>query len=150
MSQEESENSPKDTALDIALTIANFTGALVPPVGAVMALVTPVIEKRRNNWVNELEQDLKALEEQIGEFSLQNAINEPEFITALMRASRIAISNHNSEKRQMLRNAILNSSLSDAPDETEQHIFISWLDELTEWHIKLLKIFDDKHHLNKY
>jgi hypothetical protein len=65
------------------------------------------------------------------------------FITAVMHASRSAIKNHQQEKREALRNAVLNSASRNAPEEDLQLMFLNWIEEFTPWHIKILKYFED-------
>lgn len=50
--------------------------------------------------------------------------------------------NHQKIKREALKNAVLNSALRSEPDESLQQMFITFVDEQTEWHIILLKFFE--------
>lgn len=43
----------------------------------------------------------------------------------------------------MLRNALVNSVLPDAPDAHDQMLFIRLLDELTPLHVRMLAVLDD-------
>jgi hypothetical protein len=38
----------------------------------------------------------------------------------------------------------LNSALTTAPDIAEQQMLISWIDRLTDWHLNILALFDDR------
>lgn len=55
-----------------------------------------------------------------------------------MQATRIAISNHQAEKRTVLRNAVLNATSQTCPDDDLQHIFVAMIDDLTPWHLRIL------------
>jgi hypothetical protein len=61
-----------------------------------------------------------------------------------MHASQVAIRNHQKEKLEALRNAVLNAALSNAPDEDLQLMFLIFVDSLTPLHIKALKLIYDK------
>ena len=65
------------------------------------------------------------------------------FITTILQASQAAIRNHQEEKLEALRNAVLNSALPGAPAEDLQFMFVRYIDELTPWHLSVLKFFDD-------
>lgn len=58
-----------------------------------------------------------------------------------MHASNLALRNHQEEKLAALRNAIVNSALPNAPDESLQQIFLNLVDTFTVWHLALLKLF---------
>ena len=60
-----------------------------------------------------------------------------------MQASQAAIRNHQSEKREALRNAVLNAALPNAPEESIQQLFINQVDTFTVWHIRLLDLFKE-------
>jgi hypothetical protein len=60
-----------------------------------------------------------------------------------MQASQAAVRTSQKEKRDALRNAVLNAALPHAPDESRQQIFLSWVESLTVWHLRMLKLFAD-------
>ena len=74
----------------------------------------------------------------ITEESLQE---DEQFFTTLVHASSVAIRNHEQEKLEALRNAVLNSAMPDAPSDTMQQLFLNLIDTCTTWHIALLKLF---------
>jgi hypothetical protein len=57
-----------------------------------------------------------------------------------VEATLAAVKTHNAKKREALRNAVLNSALQFAPDESRQAMFVRWVDELTEIHMELTEI----------
>lgn len=61
----------------------------------------------------------------------------------MMQASQAAIRNHSEEKLQALRNAVLNTAMPNSPDESMQQMFVQLVDTFTEWHIRILKLFQD-------
>lgn len=109
-------------------------------------IVTPPLEKRRQEWMEDVGRALNRLheEEKIEWEAIQD---DPAFITAVMHASQVAIRNHQEEKRNALRNAVLNIALGKEPDEIRQLIFLNLIDRLTVTHLRMLKVFQapDKH-----
>lgn len=65
------------------------------------------------------------------------------FITTVMHASQTAIRNYQEEKLEALRNAVLNASLPNPPEEDIQLMFLNFVDALTTWHLRLLKFFEN-------
>jgi len=63
------------------------------------------------------------------------------FISAVASASQIALRNHQKEKREALRNALINSVTSETIDESLLNQFMYYIDILTVWHIRILRAF---------
>lgn len=127
---------------------AVFKGAIgaVPLAGDVLGevfalIVAPPIEKRRDEWILSIAQDLLNLRSQIEDFDLEDLSNNESFITTTLHATQAAIRSHQEEKLEALRNAVLNSALPNPPEEDLQQIFITMIDELTSWHLRILKLF---------
>lgn len=55
----------------------------------------------------------------------------------------VATSGTRSDKLEALRNAILNPASSPLVDEDLHHVFLNYVDELTSWHLKVLKFLDN-------
>jgi hypothetical protein len=64
------------------------------------------------------------------------------FVTVVMQTSQIALRNHQVEKLEALRNAVLNSVLSTI-EEDEKFVFLRLIDQLTPLHLRTLKFLDD-------
>ena len=138
---------PEATLTDRLHTLAKAGIASIPVAGAAAAelfaaIITPPLETRRVTWMNDIAEHLKELEER-GELKLEDLQDNETFITTVMQASQAAIRNHQSEKREALRNAVLNAALPHAPEESFQQQFINHVDTFTVWHIRLLDIFKD-------
>lgn len=103
-------------------------------------LLMPIIEKRRNEWLNELEQGLANLQQQTG-ISLEDLVGSDSFTDTVLQATQLALKTRSKEKREALRNAITNSVLPNAPDDILQHMFLTFIDEFTPWHLLVLRIF---------
>ena len=138
---------PEATLGDRLHTLAKAGIASIPYVGAAASelftvILAPPLEKRRVEWMNDVAERLKELEER-GELHLENLQGNETFITTVMQASQVAIRNHQSEKREAIRNAVLNAALPNPPEESLQQLFINQIDTFTVWHIRLLDLFKD-------
>jgi hypothetical protein len=117
-----------------------------PAVELFQALVQPPLEKRRNEWMQAMGDRLRQLEDKgLKLESLQS--NEP-FISAVMHATQAAIRTHATSKREALSNALLNIAIGQGPDETVQHLLLNFIDDLTEMHLRILKVFHEPPILN--
>ncbi|MYK93082.1 hypothetical protein F4009_03595 [Candidatus Poribacteria bacterium] len=139
------DDIPQATLEDRLHTLAKAGIASIPVVGAAASELFAVIlasplEKRRIEWMNDVAEHLKELEER-GELNLEDLQDNETFITTVMQASQAAIRNHQSEKREVLRNAVLNAALPNAPEESIQQLFINQVATFTVWHIRLLDLF---------
>jgi hypothetical protein len=138
---------PKSSGGDTAYTLTKAGLGSIPIAGAAAAellglIVTPPLEKRRNQWMVEVGDALKQLEVKMG-VVIENLHDNDQFLDAAIEASQIAIKTSNAEKKEALKNALLNSALPNPPEESLQKMFLSFIDTLTIWHIKLLALFDD-------
>lgn len=139
---------PKATIGDIAHTAAKAGLSGIPLVGSpaaeiFAAIITPPLTKRRDEWVESIVDGLKALEDKVEGFKIEEFSENEVFITTTMHATQAAIRNHQQEKLEALRNAVLNSAQRNAPDEDIQLMFLNLIDTFTPWHLRILKFFDD-------
>ncbi len=105
------------------------------------SLVTPPLEKRRNAWMEEVGERLRQLED--NGLELATLRDNDEFIDIVMSASTAALKTSNKEKRAALRNAVINTASGQTPEESLAQVFISLVDSFTEWHLKILSLFQD-------
>ena len=106
------------------------------------ALIMPPLVRRRDEWMHSVGESLARLAED-GRLKLEELQKNETFIDLLVEATLAAMRTADQEKRDALRNAIRNAAVGHAPEETLQHMFIRWADELTPWHLRLLKFFQD-------
>lgn len=76
-------------------------------------------------------------------FDIEMIVKDEAFVTAFVQAARTAIGTHQREKQLALRNAVLNVATGNAPDEDLQSLFLRYIDELTPWHLRVLRYFSD-------
>ena len=105
-------------------------------------LVAPSLEKRRQKWMEQIAEGLSKLEG-ASRLTLEDLKDNQSFVTTMMQASQAAIRTHQQEKLRCLRNAVLNSALPNPPNDSLQLMFLSFVDLFTEWHLRILDLFDD-------
>ncbi len=72
---------------------------------------------------------------------LEDLQTNEQFVSAVMYVTQAAMRTHVVAKREALCNAILNVAVGQAPDETVQYLLLSFIDDLTEMHLRILKVF---------
>lgn len=137
---------PKATEVDDAHAVARAVLGAIPTAGtaaleAFNALIVPPLEKRRDEWRQQIADALADVIESVEELSAENLQENDAFISAVAHASQIALRNHQDEKREALRNAVLNVAVGNAPDEDTQLMFLNFIDVLTPSHLRILKLF---------
>lgn len=134
---------PQPTGQDMAL--AAFTAALsaLPVAGGaireVMQLLESPVERRRNEWMESVAAALRRLE--ANGITIESLKSNEQFVSAVLQATVIAQRTHHKEKLDALRNALMNIATAQAPDEALQSIFLNHVDAFTDWHIKILRLF---------
>ncbi|MFG1690694.1 hypothetical protein ACGF5M_00825 [Gemmatimonadota bacterium] len=151
MSEEPEEREdlhpPDASAGDRAHAVVRAGLSSIPVVGGsaaelFLALVTPPLERRRQEWMASVGEALQTLSEDEG-IDLDALGDDPAFIDTVLQASNAALRTSQEAKREALLNAILNSATPSAPDAVIRHIFIGLVDEFTDWHLRVLALFDD-------
>lgn len=99
------------------------------------------LNRRLYDWQHTVADKLVILEARVEGLRPESLIKNEAFVSGLLHASRIAIQTHQREKREALRNAVLNIAVGRAPDEDLQAIFLSYVETLTPWHLRILKYY---------
>jgi hypothetical protein len=116
--------------------------SLIPLLGGPSAalfdfLVAQPVAKRRDQWIEELGGALQDALDRLGK--LEGHERDPElFLTVCLQASAIALKTHEGDKRAALRAAVVNTAIGQSPDDAKAIMFVGWLDQLTEWHLRVL------------
>lgn len=98
----------------------------------------PPLEKRREKWFERVAEAIGELQQQQPGLTLEHLAENEVFITAVVQASQIALRNHQAEKIELLKQAVLHSVLPNAPSEDKQLMFLRFIDELTPSHVRAL------------
>jgi len=99
---------------------------------------TPAMERRTGEWMNEIAEGLRQLEKDFDELKDDNS-----FIDIAMQASQAALRTTQKEKREALRNAVLNSALPDPPAEALRQVFVGLVDDFSGLHVRILGFLND-------
>src|SRR5882724_12867217 len=124
MNEKPKYTPPEKSTGDAVHAVARAGLGALPVAGAaaselLIALVTPPLERRRNEWMAEVGDALLKLEERMG-VVLESLQTQDQFVDVAVAATLIALRTSNKEKREALKNAILNSALPNPPEESLQ------------------------------
>lgn len=134
---------PKKEGDDIAYGLTKALLSAIPGAGDIFALlVAPPIQRRWEQWMKSVAEELLHLRERIDGIEIQELARNEEFITILLSATQIVVRNHDRDKISALRNAVLNCAIGAGLDSDRQAIFLGYIDELTPLHLRVLKYFD--------
>jgi hypothetical protein len=141
------EEAPEERTADLLQKLAKMGTSGVPVVGGPVAefigLLQPSVERRRDDWVEDIAHELNRVRARVKDLEDRDIYDDEAFVSAVLNASSVAVRTHQTEKREALRNAVLNSALRNEPDEDLQAIFLALVDRFTPWHLRVLKLFDN-------
>lgn len=138
---------PEYDGRDIVQSLVKGGLASIPVVGGpanelFSLVITPSLEKRRDEWIESIAEGLKALEAKIEDFKIENLKENDAFVSTVVQAAHAAIRDHQEEKLEAFKNAVLNTTLQEAPDEDLRAIFLEFISALTPLHLKALAYLD--------
>ncbi len=147
MGEESITERPEPEAGDRAIQAAKIALTAIPFGGTAAelfeALFRPPLAKRRDRWFDSMADAIRELQDKVEGLDADALQNNETFVTVITHATQMALRNHQQEKLDALRNAVLNSALPNSPDEDTQFIFLTLVDSLTPTHIRILKLFAD-------
>lgn len=154
MKKNNSDNKLKRTRGDIGHALAKAGISSIPVLGGAAAelfsqILTPPLEKRRDELIQNIGKRLLALERNADGFKAEDLKDNDAFITTVMHASTIAMRTHQQEKLEALLNAITNAAFPRAPDEDLQIMFLSYVDAFTPYHLRILDFLHDPNDWNE-
>ena len=139
---------PTRTKADIAHSVVEAAISITPIFGGAISkafaeILTLPLTKRQQEWQQAIVESIYALQEKVDGFSLESLKGNEMFVSTLIHATRMALRTHREEKREALRNAVLNSAIDHSLDDDHQVIFLSFVDDFTPWHLQILQFFHD-------
>lgn len=142
------KNPPDKTSGDTVHAIVKSITSAIPTAGGPLSVMletifSPPIERRREKWFKQLAEVVSELEQQVANLSTETLSQNEIFVTIALQATQIALRNHQDEKLQALRGAVLHAALPNGPDEQLQLMFLHFVDELSPAHLSLLALFND-------
>jgi len=105
-------------------------------------VLAPPIQRRRDSWLNDLGERISKLEQE-GHLKVEDLPNNEEFISTIMQATLAAIRNHQKEKIDALRNAVLNTALGAAPEDAKREMFLAFVDGFSVVHLSILNALSE-------
>ena len=140
------DNVNKTTVGDLTHSLVKGGLGTIPIIGSLATeifglIVTPPLEKRRAEWMNEIAEKLKELENN-QKIDFNELAENEQFIDIVLQATTFALKTSEKEKIGCFRNAILNTATGDSPNKTKCQIFLNQLDKFTVWHIIILDFID--------
>jgi hypothetical protein len=106
----------------------------------IISLFFNPFQERRDEWFKELADGLEELEAKVAGFNVEDLPRNEAFVSATIQATRIATGTHQKEKREYLRNALLNIATGKTPDEIKQQIFLNAIESFSTAHVKALNV----------
>lgn len=145
---------PKASKGDIAHSTAKAALGAVPFAGTLLVevfekFITAPLSKRREQWMAEIGQAVSDLESKY-KIPFDQLQENDAFVDIVLEASQIALKASSERKREALKNAILNSALPSSPDDALNRMFLNFIENFTDWHLKFLDVLEDpKGYLSK-
>jgi hypothetical protein len=125
------------TAVALVSSAANF----VPLAGTAREVVEAVfgspLAKRQQAWFEKVASAIRELHR------LHAPLDSPEFVSAVVHASRIAQGTHLEKKLEMLKAAIIHAAFPDRPADLLTMRFLRFVDELDPEHFIVLRYLQD-------
>lgn len=107
-------------------------------------LIQEPVSKRRDAWIVEIAGRLRTLEDRLGKPLAEELKQDEGFTTLLLGATQVAMRNHKAEKIAALANAVMNTAIGIAPEETERSIMLDLVDRMTAQHLAILQLLRSK------
>lgn|ERR1035437_2559781 len=101
-------------------------------------IIASPMSKRRDAFLTDMYEELKKLKDKIPEFDFDSLKDNDLFQTIIINAAKAAISTHQQEKIEALKNAVLNTVTNININETTQLIFLNDIEKMTPLHIRIL------------
>lgn len=139
---------PKQSGSDAVYALVRAAASAVPLVGGPAvelfgAIVAPPMERRRQRWFQQIADAIAELQATVANLTPEKLSQNDIFVTSLLHSTQIASRTHEEEKLEALRNALVNCGIPEAIESALQQIFLNHIDQLTTWHIRILRFFDD-------
>lgn len=123
--------------VDAALTATTGVPGLGDALSTYLGGLFPSIKERRADaWLGHLRSAVNWLLRHA--LTIDDIRDNDQFHDIVCEATEAARRTHLEEKRQALRNAIVNAPLPGAPSQVKQHMFVRLVDELDVHHLLLL------------
>lgn len=139
---------PTRSASDYAYAAAKGALGFVPAFGGplaelfVLAVGAP-LEKRRQDWIRRIAEGLEDLQQRFEGFDPARLPENEAFVSTAYQATQAVMRTHYEQKREALRNVVLNAAVRTDIDEHLQQTFVGLVDTFTPLHLRLLRLLQD-------
>jgi hypothetical protein len=104
-------------------------------------LIASPIEKRRDEFLQDLAWVVRETAARVDDLQPEKLAEQEAFVSAVLYAARIAMSTHQREKLDVLRNAVLNVALAKTSEEEKQIVFLKLIEIFSATHFEILRLF---------
>jgi hypothetical protein len=134
---------PKVSKEDHLYTGARVLISAIPGLGGPVlemfnALLQTPLQKRDHEWKELITNAVIELQK-TKSVRIEDLQENEKFISVLTGATIVAIKTHNQQKKEMLKNAVVNSVTNTSINDDFAALFVRYIDELTISHISLLE-----------
>lgn len=147
MAEDAKNRLPRPTKSDRAYVGGRGLLAIVPlgslAAELMSAVIEPPVRRRQAEWLNDLAERLRQLEEEVEGFKVADLTDNEQFTPAALDGLLEVMRTHEQEKVAALRNAVVNVAVGVELDSTRQQIFIRLVGDFTPLHLKLLHLSQD-------
>lgn len=143
---------PKPTTEDVIFTIGKAVVNLVPVIGGSAVeifnfIVKTPIQKRQDQLIESIIDKIKTLEKDF-EVLTPERLNQNElFISVLLKSLQAITKEHQKEKIDAFKNAVINTVTKKSISEGYKLLFLSYLESFTVLHIQIIKFFYDEFYI---
>ncbi|MEJ5993446.1 hypothetical protein WG904_03370 [Pedobacter sp. Du54] len=106
-------------------------------------LVTSPLAKRRDQIILDIQADLIRLNDK-GTIDLSQLSKNEKFLDTILLAINFATRTSQKEKIAAFKNCIINAAIGIGPNESISHLVLNLINELTVWHLIILKFIDTR------
>lgn len=135
------------TAKDAVHIVSQALVSAIPVVGGpaqtLIQLIQPPFQKRAEEFIQQLADDLSKLQEKVSGFKIESIAGNKEFQSTFVQAAQAAVKTTQQEKIKALQAACENAAIGHSPEENIRALFVRYIDELSALHLKILTIFND-------
>src|SRR5581483_2236575 len=141
---------PQPTLDDIKHAVGKALISRLPGIGGPgsewIGLLSSPVANRRDAWLEDLERRLRELETKVAGFRFEDLRQNERFVSAVLHSTQVAMRTHQAEKREALRNAVLNIAVANPnlPADAFQMIFLNLIDRFTPAHLQILSHIRDR------
>ena len=148
MAEQKVPDFPEADASDADYNVARTAASAVPIAGPALvqlmdSWIGAPLEHRRRKWFMDLAERLAKLSQRLDGFDPSVLGESEEFLSAVYAATDTALKTTSEEKREALRNAVLNVAAGIDLEESIRDKFFGLLVQLTPVHLRMLKILQN-------